>query len=221
MRLLELFAGTGSIGKAFRKQGWEVVSLDLNPKAGATITADVLEWDYTVFEPGHFDFVWASPPCQQYSVARTTAKTPRNLELADSIVARALEITDYFVPTAWLMENPATGLLKTREVVAGLPWRDVCYCRYSDGERWTYKKQTRLWGDLPPFEPRPLCHRKDPCPLSVGGTHPDRAQRCNRGNGANHTLDELYSMPEELCRDIALAAGEYLQKIKYLCKKIE
>ncbi len=213
MRLLELFAGTGSIGKAFEKQGWEVVSLDLNPKARATITADVLTWDYTVFEPGHFDFVWASPPCTEYSLARTTAKTPRNLELADSIVARTLEIIDYFAPEGgWLMENPATGLLKTREVVQGLPWRDVCYCRYSDGERWTYRKHTRLWGELPTFVPRPMCSRKDPCPLSACGRNPDRAQRCNRGIRANHTLDELYSMPEELCGDIALAAPDFLQK---------
>jgi site-specific DNA-cytosine methylase len=129
MRLLELFCGTGSIGKAFKKQGWEVISLDLNPKAEATITTDILAWDYTVFKKGHFDFVWTSPPCTEYSVARTTAKTPRNFELADSIVARTLEIIGHLEPKAWLMENPASGYLKTREVVQGLPWRDVTYCR--------------------------------------------------------------------------------------------
>ena len=55
--------------------------------------------------------------------------------LADSIVARTLEIIRHLQPKGWLMENPATGLLKTREVVAGIPFRDVCYCTYSDGLR--------------------------------------------------------------------------------------
>ena len=87
----------------------------------------------------------------------------------------------------------------------------MTYCRYSDGQRWTYRKHTRLWGVLPTFVPRPVCTRKNPCPLSAGGTHPDRAQRCNRGIGVNHTLEELYSMPEELCKDIALAATELVR----------
>ena len=94
MRLLELFSGTGSVGRAFEAQGWEVISLDINP--GATITSDILDWDYKTFEPGSFDFIWASPPCTEYSKARTRAKTPRNFAGADAIVSKALEIIDYF-----------------------------------------------------------------------------------------------------------------------------
>jgi site-specific DNA-cytosine methylase len=89
MRLLELFSGTGSMGRAFRDLGWDVVSLDITP-GRHTIRADILDWDYTVFPRRHFDAIHASPPCTQYSIARTCAKTPRNLEYADSLVQRAL-----------------------------------------------------------------------------------------------------------------------------------
>ena len=33
--LLELFSGTGSVGRVFREAGWDVTSVDLDPKAGA------------------------------------------------------------------------------------------------------------------------------------------------------------------------------------------
>ena len=61
MRSLELFSGAGSIGEAFREQGWEVVSLDIKPRSGADIIADILSWDYTISEKGHFDAARSSP----------------------------------------------------------------------------------------------------------------------------------------------------------------
>ena len=141
MRLLELFAGTGSIGKIFREKGWEVVSLDVDPKTEATIKQDIRDWDYTAYPPGYFDVIWASPCCTQYSIARKRAKTPRDVVGADSLALMTIEIINYFTPVVHLIENPATGLLKTRPFMQGIPYTDVDYCCYCD---WSYRKRTRM-----------------------------------------------------------------------------
>ena len=52
-RLLELFCGTKSVGRAFEAAGWEVVSLDIVSKFEPTILCDIRSWDYATF-PGHF-----------------------------------------------------------------------------------------------------------------------------------------------------------------------
>ena len=76
MRILELFSGSGSLGQVFAERGWEVTSLDADVKTDAQIKEDILTWDYSVYPPGFFDVVWASPCCTQYSCARTSAATP-------------------------------------------------------------------------------------------------------------------------------------------------
>jgi hypothetical protein len=92
-RLLELFSGTGSIGKSFEAAGWTVVSLDISDKPiMPTFQQDIMEWNFRMFPPKFFDVIWSSPPCTQYSRARTTAKTPRDLEGADAVVSRTRQI---------------------------------------------------------------------------------------------------------------------------------
>ena len=87
-RLLELFCGTKSVGRAFEAAGWEVVSLDIVSKFEPTILCDIRSWDYTTFPPGHFDMVWASPVCT-----------------GDALVLSALEIIAHFDPLMWIVEK--------------------------------------------------------------------------------------------------------------------
>ena len=208
MRVLELFSGTGSITRVFKERGHEVVSLDLDPASGADITMNVLEWDYTVFKPGHFDLIWASPPCTMYSIARTNAKTARDLEGADAVVARTLEIIEWFQPRWWFMENPQTGLLKSRDIVRGLGYRDITYCSYGA----PFRKKTRVWTNCSAWMPRPLCDRRV-CPAVVEGRHLKTAQRgpCrNHGSGDTCQLADLHAIPPELVLEIhaAVTQGE-------------
>ena len=87
-RLLEVFCGTKSMGKAFEALGWEVVSVDILASFDPTIVADIGTWDPSIFPVGHFAAIHASPPCTQYSAARTTAKRPRDLEGSDELVKK-------------------------------------------------------------------------------------------------------------------------------------
>ena len=65
IRVLELFSGTGSVGKVARALGYEVISLDLTD---ATICCDILKWnDKAAFSVGYFNIIWASPPCNTLS----------------------------------------------------------------------------------------------------------------------------------------------------------
>ena len=194
--MLQLFSGSGSVGDCFRMHAWEVVSLDSDPSGCPTICADILTFDYTKLG-GTFDFIWASPPCVFYSIARSNAKTPRDLEGADRLVARALEVIDHFKPRYYCIENPQSGLLKTREIVSHLPYKDVDYCSYGT----PFRKRTRLWTNLP-FTPAPSC--KQDCAACVGGRHVAWSQKAskNQRGGAGFTTAELGRIPRLLVEDI-------------------
>ena len=189
MQMLELFSGTKSVSRVFESQGWECVSLDLK---NASIETNILDWDYTQFPPGYFDFVWASPPCTEYSIAKSTGV--RKIDEANKIVLRTLEIIEYLKPKHWVLENPQTGYLKKQEFMLGLGFVDVDYCKYG----FDYRKRTRLWNNIEGFVPRALC--RGDCKGFANGKHKKQAQKefC--------TVAELYRVPESLVLQIHQSA---------------
>ena len=105
--LLELFSGTGSVGRAFAEAGWEVLSLDGDVSSGADVRCDILQWSPPEgLVPDH---VHASPPCTEYSLAKTTGV--RNLELADAIVQKTLAILELLraLPPPNGLDEPHVG----------------------------------------------------------------------------------------------------------------
>lgn len=224
-RLLELFAGTQSVGDVARSLGWEVVSVDVSSElAVPTIQADILTWDYRVFPAGYFDVVWASPPCTRYSYVNsinlgkavhgrpfTQERWDREMCVADELVARTLRVIDYFAPVRWYVENPYMGHLRNRRIMESLPYFDVDYCRYAD---WGYRKRTRIWSNHRHSDPR-LCDGA--CGSMRPGTK--RHRRCAggartrtkrvvgkrdriRSAWGQTTLRERYRVPPELVRQL-------------------
>jgi site-specific DNA-cytosine methylase len=195
MRLLELFSGTKSVSKAIGTLFNEVVSIDILQKFNPTIITDILTWDYKQYPVGHFDTIWASPPCTEYSIILNAhPNRPRNLDLADSIVKRTLEIIDYFKPNFWYIENPQTGLLKNRDFMLGIPFYDVDYCMYSN---FGYKKRTRIWTNID-FNPL-ICNKN--CGNMEGNRH---KKSCGNSSYQVASQNQRYSIPIDLIRSLRI-----------------
>ena len=95
-----------------------------------------------MYEPECFDFIWASPPCTEYSIAKTVGL--RNIDYANSIVLKTIEIIDYLKPKYHVLENPQTGLLKKQPFMNEFDFTDVDSCKYG----FKYRRRTRLWNNF-------------------------------------------------------------------------
>lgn len=72
MKILELFAGTKSIGRAFEEKGHEVYSVEWDRNfENISLYADISKLtskDIIELCGGKPDVIWASPDCTTYSV---------------------------------------------------------------------------------------------------------------------------------------------------------
>ena len=132
MLMLDLFSGLGGASSAFRARGWDVVTVDNDPRFGCTHTADLLTWQYDGPRP---DLVWASPPCTEFSRESMpwcrTGKAP-SLELAKA----AKRIIDECDPAWWVIENVKGSVKWLRPIL---------------GDHRASYGPFYLWGQFPPF----------------------------------------------------------------------
>lgn len=172
MKVLELFAGTRSIGKAFEERGHEVYSVEWNKDFEdidlyadiMTVTAEQILKDF-----GRPDVIWASPDCTTYSVSAISThrvKEPNgNLApktqyatFCDMVNAHVVELIKELAPKYYFIENPVGGMRKM-DFMQELPRHTVTYCQY--GER--RQKPTDIWTNHPNPQFKSPCKRGAPC----------------------------------------------------------
>jgi hypothetical protein len=177
MKILELFAGTRSIGKAFEARGHEVFSvewdkdfenIDLYADIGQLTAKDILE------QFGRPDVIWASPDCTTFSVAaisyhRKLNKQTKSLDpiteyarFCDAVDQNMLRLIRELDPTFYFIENPRGGMRKM-EWMQSLPRYTVTYCQYGE----TRMKPTDIWTNHPDPQFKPPCKNGDPCHVSA------------------------------------------------------
>lgn len=142
--ILELFKGTGSVGKVAEKRGYNVISVDIEEKFKPDIHSDILILDYKALPTP--DFIWASSPCNTFSWMLCTGKTPARDcntykaitdvgRLGDKILNKTLEIIKYFEGKnrnlKWCIENPR-GMMRLQPQMKKFDRATTSYCMYGD-----------------------------------------------------------------------------------------
>jgi hypothetical protein len=181
--IYDFYAGTGSATKPFEDAGHTVIKVELDESFEAH-ERDIMKLDaaYLIDKYGQPDFIWASPPCQKFSVASlwkywakgengSIPKHPAVFEAID-MIKHTLKLIEDLKPTkGWLLENPR-GMLRKQDFMSKYMRRTVTYCQYGD----TRMKPTDIWGEVPGWieramcRPRANCHESSPAGTNAGGT---------------------------------------------------
>lgn len=135
LKVLDCCTEFGSETQAFKDRGHEVVLLGI--EGDVDILCDIREFHTSE----HYDFMWFSPPCTEFSIAKAIPCRDRKPDL--SIVEACFQIIKEAKPVYWILENPR-GCLRH---LIGKPTVTIYYSDYGAA----YRKPTDLWGEFPWF----------------------------------------------------------------------
>ena len=210
MKVLELFAGKRSIGKAFEEKGHDVFSVEWDRSfENIDLYKDIYELSAKEIldKFGKPDVIWASPDCSSYSIAAIShhRKREENGNLApvseyakfcDRVNQHTLNLIMTLSPKYWFIENPRGGMRKM-DFMHGLPRYTVTYCQYGD----TRMKPTDIWTNHPDPNFKPVCKNGDPC-------HEKAPRGSITGTQGLKGSKERSVIPVELCRHIVKICEE-------------
>lgn len=213
MKVLELFAGTRSIGRAFEEAGHEVFSVDWDRHFdGIDLYTDIgtLEASTILELFGQPDVIWASPDCTSFSVAAISRHRVKNKEtgnldpvsdyakFCDLVDQHMIQLIKELSPKFFFIENPRGGLRKMT-FMQGIPRYTVTYCKYGD----IRMKPTDIWTNHPDPKFIPPCKNGDPCHI--------RAPRgAKTGTQGLKNAIEKGVIPPLLCKHIVEICEEYI-----------
>lgn len=200
MKILELFAGTRSIGKAFELKGHEVYSIewdkdfeniDWYEDIGKITAQDILE------RFGKPDVIWASPDCTTYSLASISHHRRKEVDgnlapisayaqFCDDVNANVIELIKQLNPTYFFIENPR-GALCNMKFMQGIPKHLVTYCQYG----YKYMKPTHIFTNYPKPNFK-HCKNGDPC-------HEKAPRGSRNGLQGIKGKKERSKIPDEFC----------------------
>ncbi len=202
MKLLELFAGTRSVGKAFEKRGHKVFSVEWNKDfENIDLYDDILNVTskqiLNIF--GRPDVIWASPDCSTFSIAAISHHRIKNpttgsldavsdyAKFCDRVNLHVLQLIKELDPKYFFIENPRGGLRKMG-YMQSLSRYTVTYCQYGDARM----KPTDIWTNHPAPNFRPMCHNGDSC-------HTAAPRGSKTGTQGLKNAKERAMIPEQLC----------------------
>lgn len=213
MKVLELFAGTRSIGKAFEKRGHKVFSVEWNKDfENISLYADIGKLTVNKIIKlckGVPDVIWASPDCTTYSVAAISyhRKQDENGNLipitdyakfCDKVNKHVLDLINDLKPKFYFIENPR-GALRKMDFMKGLYRYTVTYCKYGD----TRMKPTDIWTNHPNPDFLPPCKNGNNCHVSAPRGSSTGTQ------GIIGSIDRS-RIPEKLCEHIVDICEKYI-----------